>query len=541
MPYPRPLLLTNGTVYTMDESQPVAEALAIDCATGRILAVGAERDVRAELGVFAALEVVDLRGSVVVPGLIDAHTHLLGAARDAAEVDLAGCADANEAVERVAARAATVPAGTWIRGRHWNQQFWPDRQFPTLALLDAAVPAHPVALWAHSQHVMWVNALALARAGIDTTTTDPPGGVIGRDSNGELTGILYEMGATDRIDAVWEAESDIDEEELAALQRTMQGLAARGLTGAHVMESARSLQMMQRLHQRGALPLRLSYFLRVNQLEAARTVGLESGFGDDWLRIAGIKLFADGALGTRTAAMLHPFEGEPHNVGLLTTPADQMEAYVSAAARGSLGVAIHAIGDRAVRVALDAIERAQAVSPVHRRFRLEHIQLADPADMVRMAQLGVVGSVQPFHAVSDRDVADRLWGGRAARAYAYGTLANQGVRLALGSDVPIETADPWRIIHAAIARTDDATPDRAGWHPEQALSVARALWGYTVGAAWAAGDEARVGRLAPGLMGDCLILAADPHHISPRELAHMPIDAVVMGGQLKLAVDSPTH
>jgi predicted amidohydrolase YtcJ len=532
MSYPMPLLLTNGNIHTLDDALPRADALAIDRATGCILAVGTARAVREAIGLFAGVETVDLHGRTVIPGLIDAHTHLLSTARDTAEVDLSGCADAGEAVARVAARAATLPAGTWVRGRHWNQQFWPGRQFPTRALLDAAVPDHPVALWAHSQHVMWVNSPALARAGIDNATPDPPGGVIGRDDQGELTGILYEMGATDLIDAAWETESDIGEVELAALERTLRGMAARGLTGAHTMESGRSLQLMQRLHARGRLPLRVNYYLRANQLDAVRAVGLEGGFGDDWLRLAGIKIFADGALGTRTAAMLQPFAGEPQNYGILTTPADVMEARVKSAVRGGLGVAIHAIGDRAVRVALDGIERALASGATPRRFRLEHIQLAAPADIARLARLGVVGSVQPFHAVSDRDVADRLWGKRSARSYAYHTLAETGVRLAFGSDVPIETADPWRILHAAIARTDDATPDRPGWHMDQALSPAQALWAYTVGAAWAAGDEARLGRLAPGLLGDCLVLPADPFALATRELPQMTPSAVIVGGQV---------
>lgn len=532
MAYPVPLLLSHGTIHTFDDAQPIADALAIDRATGRILAVGAERDVRATLGIFAAMETVDLHGQTVIPGLIDAHTHLLSTAQDAAEVDLGGCADAHEAVARVAARAATQPAGTWVRGRHWNQQFWPGRAFPTRDLLDAAVPDHPVALYAHSQHVMWVNTLALRRAGIIEDTPDPPGGVIGRDDQGRLTGILFEMGAMELIDAVWLDESDIDEDEIAGLARTLRGMAARGLTGAHTMESGRSLQLMQRLHARGELPLRVRYYLRVGQLAAARSVGLEGGFGDDWLRLAGIKIFADGALGTRTAAMLQPFADEPQNYGILTTPADQMEARVKSAVRGGLGVAIHAIGDRAVRVALDGIERAQAVGQTPRRFRLEHIQLADPHDIARMAHLGVVGSVQPFHAVSDRDVADRLWGERAARSYAYATMAQQGVRLAFGSDVPIETADPWRIAHAAIARTDDATPDRPGWHMEQALTPAQSLWAYTVGAAWAANDEAHLGRLAPGLLGDCLILPADPFHLATGEVPRLAPTAVMVGGQV---------
>lgn len=533
MPYPKPLLLTNGVIHTMQDNQPPVEALAIDTVSGTILAVGDETAVRAELGVFAAVEVIDLRGRAVVPGLIDAHTHLLATAQDRADVDLAGTADAAEAVARVVARAATVPQGTWIVGRHWNQQFWPGGQYPTRALLDAAIPDHPVLLWTHSQHAMWVNSLALARAGISAATVDPAGGAIARDAQGEPTGMLFEN-AAGLVDDVFEMESAPDEREVQTLRQVLRDMAARGLTGAHVMESARSLRMLQQLHDAGELPLRISFYLRVNQLEPARAVGLAGGFGDDWLRIAGIKLFTDGALGTHTAAMLQPYTDDPGNTGILTTPADQMEARVSSAVRGGLGVAIHAIGDRAVRVALDGIERAQRIAPpgYHRRFRIEHIQLAAADDITRMARLGVVGSVQPFHAVSDRDVADRSWGPRAAQGYAYRTLAEAGVSLAFGSDVPIETCDPWRILHAAIARTDDRTPDRPAWHGQEALSPMRGLWAYTAGAAYAGGDEQRLGRLAPGMLADCVVVETDPLHAAIGELARMPVVATLVGGRV---------
>jgi predicted amidohydrolase YtcJ len=297
------------------------------------------------------------------------------------------------------------------------------------------------------------------------------------------------------------------------------------------MESGRSLAMMQRLHARGDLPLRVRYYLRVRELAAARSVGLEHSFGDDWLRLVGIKIFADGALGTRTAALLAPFVGEPNNVGLLTTPADVLERQVTGAVRGNLGVAIHAIGDRAVGVALDAIANAQARAATQRRFRIEHVQLIDPPDVGRMAALGVVASVQPFHAVSDRDVAERLWGDRLGRAYAYATLAHAGVPVVLGSDVPIETADPWRIMHAAVARNDDATPNRPAWHPEQALTLTQALWGYTTGPAWAAGEEMFAGRLIPGAYADCLVLPAAPAHVPLADLARLVPEMVIIGGQ----------
>ncbi len=530
-----PLLFVHGNIHTMRDGAQPADALAIDRVSGRVLAVGAERDVRADVGIYTRLEVIDLQGRTVIPGMIDAHTHLLSAARDTVEVDLSGCRDAAEAVGRVAARASGMPAGSWVRGRHWNQQFWPDARFPTRQDLDRAIPDHPVALWAHSQHVMWVNSLALARAGIDAMTPDPPGARIGRDAQGEPDGILYEFGATDRIDDVYEVESPPDVRELLSLRRVVAELNARGLTAVQTMEGAHSLRQMRRLREQDALPLRVGYFLRTNQFEAARAVGIEAGFGDDWLRIAGIKLFADGALGTHTAAMLTPFNDDPGNLGLLTTSPDHMRHQVGGIAQAGLHVAIHAIGDRAVRVALDGIATALAQAPAGGalRFRIEHVQLIDPADLQRMARLGVVASIQPFHAVADRDVADRSWGQRTSLSYAYHTLAAAGIPLALGSDVPIETADPLRILHAAIVRRDDRTPDRDPWHPDEALSAYRALWSYTVGSAYAAGDEARLGRLAPGYLGDCVVLADDPLRVAPGDLPMLPISAVVVGGTVR--------
>ncbi len=538
MSYPTPLLLVNGVVHTFVDGEPPGEALAIDRASGRIIAAGREGDVREALGAFAKVETIDLRGRVVIPGMIDAHTHLLGAAEDVVDVDLGGARDEMAAAERIGLRAASTTKGQWIRGRHWNQQFWPERRFPTRASLDRVAPNHPVMAWSHSQHVLWVNSIALARAGITRDTPDPAGGRIGRDDSGEPDGMLFEYSAIERIDAAFEAESAVDERELDALRRVLRGMSARGLTAVQTMEGARSLGLMLRLRERGELPLRVGYFLRLSQLDAVRALGLQAGFGDDWLRIDGVKFFADGALGTHTAAMLQPFDDDPQNLGLLTTTPERLTAGVSDTARARLNVAIHAIGDRAVRVALDAIEHAQRIGATERamRFRIEHVQLADPADIVRMAQMGVIASIQPFHAVSDRDVAERSWGARAADSYAYNTLANAGVRLALGSDVPIETADPWRILHAAIARNDDLTPDRPAWHPREALTPARALWAYTAGAAWAGGHEKRLGRLAPGMLGDCVVLAADPLRIETRALPAIPVEVVIIGGQVVTGV-----
>jgi predicted amidohydrolase YtcJ len=538
------LLLLNGSFYTMDSERPRAAAVAVDRTAGRILMVGDETEVRTLAGPLT--ETIDLRGRTVLPGFIDSHTHLLALARDHMEIDLSEARSEEEAVARVQARAAQTPAGQWIRGRHWDKNQWPGAAFPSRHSLDAAVPAHPVALWGYDGHSLWVNGLALRRAGIGRETPDPVGGVIGRDAAGEPNGMLFESGATSLVEASYEAPDE--ETELGMLRAALADLLARGITGVHNIEHAHSFRLMQRLRDRGELYPRVLFYLPRQSLPNASQLGLQAGFGDDTLRFAGIKVFADGALTSQTAAMLEPFEGQAENRGLLTTSDAEVEALATAAADGGIGVAIHAIGDRAVHAALDGIERTilsrqaaaeRAGRPVDGvaagaplRFRLEHVQLATPEDIARMARLGVVAAVQPFHAVADRDKAERYWGARHKRSYAYRTLRDAGIPLALGSDVPIDTFDPLRILHAAVTRTNDRAPDRPPWLPEQALTIAEALRAYTVGAAYAGGQEARQGTITPGKLADFVILEEDLFTLPSERIAQTPVVATIVGGEI---------
>jgi predicted amidohydrolase YtcJ len=531
MLFPAPLLLTNGLIYTMDDTLPQAEALAIDRASGRIVAVGSEADVRATLGVFSVIDIVDLKGRVVIPGMIDAHTHILATARDTIEVNLAGCADEAEAVARVVAHAATLPAGSWIVGRHWDQNEWPGQQFPTNSLLDAAISDHPVLLWAHSHHACWANRRALEMGGIMEMPDDPPGGVIVRDMHGVPTGLLFEQ-AIKSIGSICDEATASDVRTRDAFEQILNRFAARGLTGAHVMEGAISLRLSQSLADEHSLPVRLGYYLPVDQLPALQAIGVRDGFGSDMVRVHGIKIFADGALGSHTAAMIAPYADEPENTGLLTTSPAQMEQTIADALLSELSVAIHAIGDRAVQVTVESIEKAlirQNINLTRRRCRIEHVQLARESDLMKMARLGIVGSIQPYHAVSDRDIAERLWGERAAASYVYGTMMRMGIKITIGSDTPIETADPWRIIAAAVARTGDSRP---AWYPAESLTVLQSLRGYTVGAAWASGRESYVGRLHAGYCGDCVILEEDPLRLPVEQLPDMPVVATIMGGRI---------
>jgi predicted amidohydrolase YtcJ len=289
----------------------------------------------------------------------------------------------------------------------------------------------------------------------------------------------------------------------------------------------------------GALATRVLLYIPRKWLPNALALGLQAGFGDDLLRFGGVKLFMDGALGPQTAAMLDPYEGQSGNCGLLTLDDAETQRLVTEAAQGGLGIAIHAIGDRAVKTALDGIEaslrsaaQGDQRTMAARRLRLEHVQLARQEDMERMARLGVVASVQPFHAVVDRDMAEKHWGTRHKRAYAYQALRESGVRLALGSDVPVDTNDPLRILHAAVVRRDDATPDRPSWTPQQALTLSQAVWGYTVGAAYAGGQEAHQGSIEPGKLADLVVLEEDPFTTSAERIAGAEIAATIVGGKI---------
>jgi predicted amidohydrolase YtcJ len=542
MPVRRPvLLLLNGVIHTMVPDRPRADAIAVDRSSGRILAVGETQELRALGGPWT--ETLDLKGRTVLPGFIDAHTHLMGYAQSRLDVNLRDASSEAEAVERVRARAAQLAPGAWIFGQSWDKTNWPGERFPSKVTLDAAVPDHPVALASYDHHSLWVNSAALRLAGIDAATPDPLPGRIGRkdstNEQGEPDGILYED-ATRLVYRV--AEPYSDERMLGELRRVFAELAARGITGVHNIEDDRALRLMQRMRAQGELAPRVLYYIPRRNLPQALALGIQADFGDDLLRFAGIKLFMDGALGSQTAAMLEPYEGRPDYLGILTTTAGETEQLVRDAAGGGIGVAIHAIGDRAVHAALDGIEAAlragakqaeeSGTPPPARRFRLEHVQLATPEDIARMARLGVVASVQPFHAVHDRPAAQRYWGARARRGYAYQTMREAGIPLALGSDVPVDTPEPLRILHAALTRRNDAEPDAPAYLPEQALTVAQALWAYTVGAAYAGGQEARQGSITPGKVADLVVLAEDPFTVPPERITGAEIAATFVGGEM---------
>jgi predicted amidohydrolase YtcJ len=475
------LLLHGGTIRTMDPARPAAAALLLD---GDRIAAVLDDPADAPRGA----ERFDLAGGCALPGFTDAHVHFPSWALSRRELALLDAGSLGEAVARVAAAA---PSGGWIRGRGWRDELWPDGERPGRRALDAVVPDTPVALRAHDSHSLWLNSAALALAGGDLET---PGGVVERDAGGEPTGILREEAAW-RFEARFAPERT---EALDAMRAAMPAVAAAGVVAVHDKDGGKGAP---ELFAAAGLPL------RVRQSVPADAESLDGG---DY-----VKAFMDGTLGSRTARLLD-------GTGVEITSAEELARLIRRAAAHGLPLAVHAIGDRANRDALDAFAATRA-DWRGLRPRIEHAQCIHPADIPRFAELGVAASVQFTHATSDRDVADRLWADRIDHAYPYRALLDAGAVIAGGSDAPIEPLAPLDGLRAAVLRTLD---ERPAWRPEQALPLDAALAAFTTTPAWLEGTEARRGRLAPGLAADVVVLDRDPGD----DLAGAQVAATMLAG-----------
>ena len=524
--YGADIVLLHARIYTLHPQQPRVTALAIR--GGRILAIGTDEEMEAlrEPGT----QVSDLGGKTILPGLADAHLHLERYARSLREVDCE-TQELAECMARLKEQASRTPPGEWILGHGWSQEAW--GRYGTLGELDAATPHHPTFLTAKSLHAAWANSLALQHACVGPGTPDPPGGVLQRTDVDSLTGILFESA----VDLVARAIPAMAAGELAHHLRDAQArLHAHGVTSVHDFDGARSFEALQILRERGDLRLRVVKNIPIALLSHARDLGLRYGFGDEWLCIGGIKVFADGALGPRTASMLSPYEGEPQNWGLSLVDTEGLIEYGLMAMEGGFPLAVHAIGDRANHLVLDAFdalrEHENRRGAPRLRHRIEHLQLIAAPDLPRPASLGLVASMQPFHATSDMTMADRWWGSRAALSYAWNRLRGLGVVLAFGSDAPVEPPNPFWGLHAAVTRRrQDGTPAPEGWFPDQRIGLLAALEAYTCGPAYAAGLENHLGRLAPGYRGDLLVLEEDPFDMDPHNLFRLQPAATMVGGE----------
>jgi predicted amidohydrolase YtcJ len=501
--------MENGIVRTMEPSLPTARGLAI---AGERIAGGVGPHETA----LASPERVDLGGHCVVPGFTDSHVHFPSWALAQREVRLEDTRSLDEALARVRAALPAVRPGTWLLGRGWRSGDWQPALDPTKAQLDEIAGETPIALLARDSHSLWLSSAALARANGDLQV---PGGVVETDEHGEPTGVLREESCWHFREAYIETT---DDEYLDAMPEAIKLANSRGVTAVHDKDGwLGALRLWQRLDAERPLSIRVWQSLPAEKADELAELDISSGFGNPRLRLGYLKVFMDGTLGSQTARLL---DGS----GVEITSREEFADLIRRAVRAGFPVAVHAIGDRANRDALDAFEETRSEwQPLGLRHRIEHAQLLAPEDVGRFSELGVAASVQFSHAPSDRDLADRLWAGKTEHAYAYRSLWDSGALVANGSDAPIEELDPLAGIRAGVLRTLD---ERPAWHPEQALTVEQALQATTVNPAWLAGDERRRGKLLPGYDADLVVLDRDPVACPAQELAELQVVATMVGG-----------
>ena len=528
------LLVVADRIHTCAAAGTVEALLIRD---GHIADAGEHQALRTAAPRAATL---DLTGSTVTPGLTDAHAHLTEWAFARREVDLSGARSPTEAAILVAQRGVTSPYSdraapasrpqAWLRGRGWNPHLWDTA--PTREILDAHVPERPVALQSHDMHALWVNSVALRMAGIHAETPDPEGGTIVRDSSGEPTGLLLEWAGrlvTQHIPAPTLDESVSAMRDAQAQLHTLGITGVHSFPGIHLIEPD-PLSVLQRLRDAGGLRLRILQHIALDRLEQAIASGMRSGAGDQWIRTGAVKMFLDGALGSRTAWMHEPYE-DGSGCGMRTMDPDAFRRSVARAARHGIAATVHAIGDAAVDLALRVLgdESVQVAGMPH---RIEHLQCCPLDRLADAAQLGIVCSMQPSHLMTDWTIADRYWGERRSRgAYAFGSLLRNGTILAFGSDVPVEPVDPRRGLSAAVFRQDMSGAPSAGWYPSERLAPLDALRGYTVGPARAAGLPEPAGTLARGAPADLAAWDHDPC-AEPGMILGMRCTAAVAAGEV---------
>lgn len=521
------IILYNGIVHTLNPAQPKAEAIAIS--GSRILGVGSSAEVRSA---YTAKREIDLQGRAVFPGFIDAHAHVVELGASLSTLNLVGTRSAEEIAEMVKQRAAQSSPGTWINGRGWDQNDWAVQQFPTHEILDRAAPNNPVYLIRIDGHAVWVNARALEIAHITRETADPPGGKILRDIHGNPTGVLVDA-AVELLAPYVPPPTEAEVRE--AVKRATSLCAKLGITEVHDMGAdSRVIAIYKDLVDHHELPIRL--YVAINGEGETWDAFLKSGplidYGDGMLTVRSIKLFADGALGSRGAALIDPYSDDPGNRGLTLMSTDEIVAVAKTALQHGFQVCTHAIGDRANHIVLNAYERALQETGklgTDHRFRIEHAQVLDSADIPRFRELGVVPSMQPTHATSDMPWAERRLGTQRVRfAYAWRSLLETGVHIAAGSDFPVEDPNPLLGLYAAVTREDANGNPPGGWHPEQRMTMEEALRAFTTWAAEAAFQEHKKGMIAPGQWADLVVLDHDVMNVSPESAYVLPSTKVVI-------------
>jgi predicted amidohydrolase YtcJ len=523
------LILTNARIYTVDPSRPVAAAMAVR--DGRVQFVGSERGAMALRG--EGTQVLDLGGRTVIPGMTDAHAHFLGLGETLRDVDLVGTKSYDEVIARVVERARSTPAGTWILGRGWDQNDWGNTAFPTHEALTRAIPDHPVYLTRVDGHAGLANAKAMELAGIGADTKDPTGGRLERDAQGRPTGVFVDnaQGLVERKIPALTRDETRDALKAAAAE-----MNRWGLTGIHdAGASPTTLALYEELAKAGELSVRTYAMIGDDSATIARYMarGPQSALYDGHLWIRAIKLYMDGALGSRGAALLDPYSDDPHNRGLLVSSPEHIQEVATRALRGGFQVNVHAIGDRGNRTVLDAFEQAlKAVPRADHRFRVEHAQILNFDDIPRFAQLDVIPSMQAVHQTSDMYWAGtRLGSGRLLGAYAWRSLLETGMPVPNGSDFPVERVNPLFSFHSAVSRQDANDWPAGGWYPEQRMTREEALKSMTIWPAFASFEEDVLGSLTPGKYADFVVLDQDIMRVPAELILNTHVVSTWVGGK----------
>jgi len=518
------IVVHNAAVWTGVRGAPDAQAIAVR--GGRIIAVGGSVGVNRQIG--PRTRVVDGTGKMVVPGFIDSHAHFVSGGASLASVQLRDARTREEFVRRIRDYARTLPRGAWITEGNWDHSLW-GGELPRKEWIDSVTPNNPVWINRLDGHMALANSAALRAAGVTAATADVEGGEIVRGPGREPTGILKDnaQALVDRI-----VPGLTPEQQDRALDAAMRYVAERGVTSVDHMGGWGDLRAFRRAHAAGRLRTRISAAVSLDDWARLRDTVAARGRGDEWLRIGGLKGFVDGSLGSHTAAMHQPFSDAPRDSGLLVSPPDSLYAWTSAADRAGLQVMVHAIGDRANTLILDLFERvARENGARDRRFRVEHAQHIRPADIPRFGRLGVIPSMQPYHAIDDGRWAEAVIGPERSRGtYAFRTLIDTGARPAFGSDWFVAPPTPLEGIYAAVTRRtlDDKHP--GGWVPEQKITVEEALRAYTADAAYAAFAEGEKGTLEPGKLADFVLIDRDLRRIPPETIRDAQVLMTVVGG-----------
>ena len=509
------VLIDNIQGYSFDNQRELFNFTAMAIKDGKVLATGDSKLSKD----YPDAETIDGQGKTLIPGIIDAHGHVSSLGFTLLSVDVRGLESAQQTAEKVANYAAQQPQLQWIKGRGWNQVLWPQQQFPNAALLDQFIDDRPVWLTRVDGHAGWANSAAMKAAGIDANSVSPAGGEILRDAKGNPTGLFVDN-AMDLINQA--VPSPTVEEITLALDTVSKHLLSLGITSTHdAGVSATEHALYRELADNDALQVRLYGMISSTDPELEEILAAGHSLGsNDMYSARSIKIYTDGALGSRGAALLAPYEDRPDHSGLLLTSAEQLRKLFSLAIGADFQVAIHAIGDKGNRIALDEIEHAyNTVGGRHLRHRIEHSQVVALSDIPRFKSLEVIPSMQPTHATSDMNMAeDRIGAERLKGAYAWRSFLDQGSRVVSGSDFPVELAAPFDGIHAAVTRQNKANQPKVGWIAEEAMSIKETMRSFSIDAAWAAHQEDKLGGLTPGKWADFILLDQDIYHIAPEDL-----------------------